>query len=71
MRSDEVVLFEPLVDDGLGMPGCCKPLGVEYFTTQSSIKALFVSVLPGLAGINIDRLDADLGQPVLEGFGCN
>ena len=47
MRSDEVVLFEPLVDDGLGMPGCCKPLDVEYFTTQSSIKALFVSVLLG------------------------
>ena len=84
MRPDMVVLFEPLIDDGLGLSGCCEPFCVEDFATQCSVKALIVSVrpkiaplerflyglTPGATRINIDRLDAYFSEPVLKGLGC-
>ena len=70
MRPDVVVLFEPLVDHGLGLSCCCKPFCVEDFATQCSVKALIVSVLPWATRIDIDRLDAYFSEPVLEGLGC-
>jgi hypothetical protein len=46
MRPDVVVLFEPLIDDGLCLSCCCEPFGVENFTTQCSVEAFIVSILP-------------------------
>ena len=70
MRPDMVVLFKPLIDDSLGLSGCCKPFSVEHFTTQRSVEAFVIAVLPGRAWIDVDRLDPDFGEPVFEGFGC-
>ena len=70
MRADVIVLFEPLIDDGLRLSGCCKPFGVEDFTTKRSVEALIVSVLPGRAWIDVDWLNADFGEPIFEGFRC-
>ena len=70
MRPDVVVLFEPLIDDGLRLSGCCEPFGVENFATQRSVKALIVSVLPRGARIDINRLDPNFDEPIFEGFGC-
>ena len=47
MRTDMVVLSEPLVDDDLSLPCCAEPLGVEHLAATSSVKAFVVSVLPG------------------------
>ena len=49
MWPDVIVLFEPLINDGLGLSCCCEPFGVENFTTQCSVKALIVSVRPKIA----------------------
>ena len=47
MGTDLVVLSEPDIDDDLGLSGCMKPLGIQYFATQCAIEACIVSVLPG------------------------
>ena len=68
MWPDLIVLFDPLIDDGLGLTGCAKPFGVENFSAESAVEALVISVLPGRPRIDADRFDAYLGQPVFEGF---
>lgn len=70
MWPDVVVLSEPLIDDGLRLSGCREPFGVEHFATKRSVEALIVSVLPWRARIDVNRLDADFGEPVFEGLGC-
>ena len=70
MLPDMVVLFEPLIDHGLRLSGCCETLFVADFTTQCSIKALIVSVLPGRAWIDVDRLDPNFDESVFEGLRC-
>lgn len=47
MRPDVVVLFEPLIDDGLGLTCCREPFGVEHFAAQCSVKAFIIAMLPG------------------------
>ena len=69
MWPNVVILFEPLIDDRLGLSGCWEPLSVENFTTQGSVKALIITILPGRARIDVDWLDADFDEPVFEGFG--
>ena len=49
MWPDVIVLFEPLINDGLGLSCCCEPFGVKDFATQRSVKALIVSVRPKIA----------------------
>ena len=70
MGPDVVILFEPLINDCLGLSGCCEPFGVEDFASQSFVEAFIVSVLPGRAWIDVDRLDPDFDEPVFEGLGC-
>ena len=68
MRPDLIVLFEPLIDDGLSLAGCPKPFGVENFSAKRSVEALVITVLPWRPRIDADRFDAHLGQPFFEGF---
>lgn len=42
---DMVVLFEPLIDDGPGLPCRFKPFGVEYLATQRSVEAFIIAIL--------------------------
>jgi hypothetical protein len=46
MGTDMIVLFEPLIDDGLGLVGCAKPFGVEHLSRKGSVEALVAAVLP-------------------------
>ena len=46
MRSDMIVLFEPLIDDSLGLAGGAKPFGFENLSAMGSVEALVVAVLP-------------------------
>jgi hypothetical protein len=46
MRTDVVVLFEPLIDDGLGLAGGAKPVSVENLCAKGCVEALVVAVLP-------------------------
>ena len=47
MGPDMVILFEPLIDDGLGLTGGAKPFSVEHLFTEGSVEALVVAVFPG------------------------
>ena len=46
MRTDVVVLSEPLIDDDLSLLRRREPLGVKHLMTQGSVEAFVVSVLP-------------------------
>jgi len=43
IRPDVVVVFEPLIDHGLGLSGCCGPFCVEDFATQCSVDAFGIT----------------------------
>ena len=60
-----IVLFQPDIDDDLSLLDCREPFGVEDFTPEGPIEAFIVSVLPGTAGIDLDRLDANFAKPGL------
>ena len=47
MGPDMVILFEPLIDDGLGLAGGAKSFSVENLLAKGSVEALVVAVLPG------------------------
>ena len=49
MWPDLIVLFDPLIDDGLGLTGCAKPFGVQNFSAESAVEALVISVRPKIA----------------------
>ena len=66
MRSDLVILPEPHIDGDLGLFCAVEPLGIQDFSSQRSVEALVVSVLPRAAWIDLHRLDADLLQPILQ-----
>ena len=65
-----VVLAQPLIDDGLGLPGGGEPFGIQDFAAQGSIEALIVAIFPGRARVDIYRLDADTDEPILEDRRC-
>jgi len=47
VRTDVVVLPEPLVDDDLSLLSRGEPLGIENLVAQGSVEAFVISVLPG------------------------
>ena len=59
MRSDMVVLAEPLVDDGLGLRCRGEPFGVQYFPVQGAIEAFVIAILPWRARIDLNGLYPD------------
>jgi len=56
MRSDFVVLSEPDIDGRLRLFGGVEPLGIQDFGAQRSIEAFVVSILPGIAWVDLDWL---------------
>ena len=66
MWPDMVVLAQPLIDDGLSLPGGGEPFGVQDLPTQGAIEAFVVAVLPWRAWIDLDWLYADPEKPRLE-----
>jgi len=66
VRSDMVVLAQPLIDDGLRLPGGREPFGVQNLPAQSAVDAFVVAVFPRRARIDLDWRYADAEKPVLE-----
>jgi hypothetical protein len=46
MRPDLVILFEPLIDHGLGLTGCAKQFGIKEILTKFAVD--FPALLTGL-----------------------
>lgn len=46
MWTNTIILFEPGVDDYLGLFGGVEPFGVQDFTTQCAIEPFVVAILP-------------------------
>ena len=68
MRADTVVLFEPSIDDDLGLFGGVEPFCVQDFAAQSTIEPLILAVLPRRSGIDLDGFDPDFSQPFLQSY---
>ena len=66
MRPDLVVLSEPDIDGDLGLFRAVEPFGEEHFSTECSIKALVVSVIPGLPGYICIGWMPTRFEPILE-----
>lgn len=66
MRPDMVVLAQPLIDDGLSLPGGSEPFGIQDLPAQGAIEPFVVAVLPWRARIDLNGFDADPEKPVLE-----
>ena len=60
-----IVLFEPSINDDLSLFDCREPLGIEDVSSERAVEAFIVSVLLGAAGVDLDRLDANLFEPGL------
>ncbi len=45
-----VILFEPLIDDSLGLTGGAKPFSVEHLSAKCSVDALVIAVFLGDSG---------------------
>jgi len=60
-----IVLFEPDIDDDLSLFNCREPFRIEDLSSERSIEAFVIPVLPRTAGVDLDRLDADLLEPGL------
>ena len=46
MWTEVIVVFEPVVDDDLCLPGRREPLCIEHLAAKGSVEAFVVSVLP-------------------------
>lgn len=63
MRSVFVVLGQPVVGDGLDLPGGVEQPGVEHLGAEGAVEALDVGVLVGLAGLDVVQRDASALGP--------
>ena len=69
MRSDRVVCNPPLFDQNLCFAQRIKDLTVEKLVAQFAVEAFNIPVLPGTPRRNVQRVHADLLQPVAHRFG--
>ena len=61
MGSDSIVQPPPLLDEDDGLGECVEDLPVQELVPQLAVEALVVAVLPGTAGLDVERLDAEPG----------
>ncbi len=69
MRSNVVALFEPAIDDDLGLYHRREPVRIENLPAQRAVESLVVSILPGRSAIDTDWFDSNPSKPVLRCFG--
>src|SRR5271169_4314989 len=69
MRPYRVVLHSPLFDHHLGLLQRIEDLALQAFISQLAVEALTVPVLPGTAGLDVQRLRAHRRQPLPQSFG--
>ena len=59
-----VVEAPPLLDQDLRFGECGEDFAVQAFISQLSIEALAVAVLPGAAGLDVECLHVEPGEPI-------
>ena len=64
--SLSIVVTSPLFDDDLCFPLGVEALCVRQFISEPAIEAFKISILPRIAWIDLQRLDAYLFRPVLQ-----
>ena len=69
MRPYGVVMPSPGFDQDLCLSQSVKDLPIQELITHRAIERLTVAILPWAAGCDVERLHADLGQPLLDGIG--
>ena len=64
-----IVDADPVGDDDAGLGERVELLAVEAFVTEAGVKGFDVTVLPGRAGVDVERTDAAVGQAVPDSSG--
>ena len=64
MGPDLIVNLTPPFDEDLGFRQRVKDLYVEKFVSEPAVETLDISILPGTAWFNLQRLDSYLFEPV-------
>ena len=64
-----VVEADPVGDDDASFGERIELLAVEALVTEAGVKGFDVTVLPGRAGVDVERADAAVGQAVPDGTG--
>ena len=67
--SGIVVIVFPVSKDDPGFAQGEDQFAVETFFPESAIKALHVAILPWATGIDVERFDFVLFEPLLDGIG--
>ena len=70
MRTNVIVLADPLVDHSLGLSDRSEPFGVEDLAAQGAVEPFVVTILPRRARIYVYWLDSDTFQPFSLRSGC-
>src|ERR1039457_5822817 len=70
MRPYRVVVHSPLLDHHLGLFQRIEDLATQAFISQLAVEAFTVAVLPGTAGLDVQRLRSYCRQPPSQSF-CN
>lgn len=66
MRSDGVVLSAPLLDDHSGFLQAVEDLLIEALVPEFAIEGLTITVLPWTAGLDVQRLRSQPGEPLTD-----
>ena len=69
VRSDRVVVLAPLLDDDGGLLQAVEDFPVEAFVAQLAVEGLAVAILPGTAGLDVERLCSELCEPAAHDLG--
>ena len=69
MRPYRVVVLSPAVDERLRLLQCAEDFSAQKLVAELSAKGLVVSVLPGAAWFDEQRLHADPAEPGSDDFG--
>ena len=67
--SFRVVVLSPMLDQDSNFFEAVKDLAVEKFITQFLVEGYAVAVFPGTAGLDVQRVGPDFGQPVPDNLG--
>jgi len=63
VRSDRVVVVAPLLDDDTSLLQTVEDFPVEALVAQAAVEGLAVAILPGTAGLDVERLCSERCEP--------
>lgn len=69
MWPDSVVVAAPGFDQDLSLGQGVEDFSVQEFVTHRAVEGLAVAILPWATWSDVERLHADLRQPLLDGIG--